>query len=45
MKIITYEDKYIEYVRRLLTELEEYIVSIDKDDLDVVHPEYYEKRL
>ena len=43
MKIIEYEDKYLEDVRDLLTELEEYIVSIDKDHLDQVHPEYREK--
>ena len=33
MEIIEYKDKY----------LEEYIVSIDKDELDNVHPEYHEK--
>ena len=43
MKIIEYEEKYLEDVRNLLTELEEYIVSIDKDELDQVHPEYHEK--
>jgi GNAT superfamily N-acetyltransferase len=43
MEIIEYEDKYLEDVRDLLTELEEYLVSIDKDDLDHVHPEYHEK--
>ena len=43
MKIIEYEDKYLDNVRDLLTELEEYIVSIDKDNLDHVHPEYHEK--
>lgn len=43
LKIIEYEDKYLEDVRDLLTELEEYIVSIDKDNLDRVHPEYHEK--
>lgn len=43
MKIIEYDDKYLEDVRDLLTELEEYIVSIDKDELDCIHPEYYEK--
>ncbi len=43
MKIIEYEEYYLEDVRRLLTELEEYIVSIDKDNLDRVHEEYYEK--
>ncbi len=34
MKIIEYEDKYLEDVKDLLVELEEYIVSIDKDNLD-----------
>ena len=43
MKIIEYEEKYLEDVRDLLTELEKYIVSIDKDELDQVHPEYHEK--
>lgn len=43
MQIIEYEDKYLNDVRNLLTELEEYIVSIDKDSLDQVHPEYHEK--
>ena len=43
MEIIEYKDKYLEDVRDLLTELEEYIVSIDKDELDQVHLEYHEK--
>ncbi len=43
MEIIEYEEKYLEDVRDLLTELEEYLVSIDKDNLDQVHPEYHEK--
>lgn len=43
MQIVKYEDKYLEDVRNLLVELEEYIVSIDKDCLDYVHPEYREK--
>lgn len=43
MQIIEYEDKYLEDVKDLLVELEEYIVSIDKDNLDCVHPEYIEK--
>ena len=43
MEIIEYKDKYLEDVKDLLTELEEYIVSIDKDELDHVHPEYHEK--
>ncbi len=43
MKIIEYEDTYLEDVRDLLTELEKYIVSIDEDNLDQVHHEYHEK--
>lgn len=43
MKIVEYEDKYLEDVRDLLVELEEYIISIDKDELDQLHPEYREK--
>ena len=43
MKIIEYEDKYLEDVRDLLVELEEYIISIDEDELDQLHPEYREK--
>ena len=43
MKIIEYEDKYLEDIKDLLVELEEYIVSIDKDNLDQLHPEYRDK--
>ena len=43
MKIVEYEEKYLEDVKDLLVELEEYILSIDKDDLDQLHPEYREK--
>ena len=43
MQIIEYEDKYLEDIKDLLEELENYIVSIDKDHLDRVHPEYREK--
>ena len=43
MKIVEYSDKYLEDVRNLLVELEEYIISIDKDELDQLHPEYREK--
>ena len=43
MNIIEYEYKYLDDVRRLLVELEEYIISIDKDELDTLHEEYYEK--
>ena len=43
MKIVEYEDKYLEDVKDLLVELEEYIISIDKDNLDQLHPEYRNK--
>lgn len=43
MNIIEYQDKYLEDVKDLLVELEEYIVSIDKDNLDQLHPEYRDK--
>lgn len=43
MKIIEYKDKYLEDVKDLLVDLEEYIVSIDKDKLDRLHPEYRDK--
>ena len=43
MEIIEYQDKYIEDVKDLMVELEEYIVSIDKDNLDHVSKEYREK--
>ena len=43
MKIIEYEDKYLEDVKDLLVELEEYILSIDQDNLDQLHPEYRDK--
>ena len=43
MKIIEYEPKYLEDIRDLLVELEEYVISIDKDNLDQLHPNYREK--
>ena len=43
MQIVEYDEKYLGDVRDLLLELEEYIVSIDKDNLDHVHSEYREK--
>ena len=43
MQIIEYEEKYLEDVKDLLVELEEYILTIDKDNLDQLHPEYREK--
>ena len=41
--IIEYEDKYLEDVKDLLVELEEYIISIDEDHLDQLHDEYRDK--
>lgn len=43
MKIIEYEEKYLNDVKNLLVELEEYILSIDVDELDQLHPEYRDK--
>ena len=43
MKIIEYEDKYLDDVRDLLVELEEYILSIDEDNLDQLHSLYRDK--
>ena len=43
LKIIEYESKFLEDVKDLLVELEEYILTIDKDHLDQLHPEYREK--
>ena len=43
VEFIEYNEKYLEDIKDLLVELEEYIVSIDKDHLDYVHPEYREK--
>ena len=43
MRIIEYGKKYLENVKDLLVELEEYILSVDKDELDQLHPEYRDK--
>ncbi len=43
MQIIEYQEKYLEDVRDLLVELEEYILTIDEDKLDRIHPEYRDK--
>ena len=43
MKIVEYEDKYLDDVKDLLVELEEYIISIDKDNLDCLHKDYRDK--
>lgn len=42
-QIVEYENKYLNDVRDLLAELEEYLVSIDEDNLDRVSPDYHEK--
>lgn len=39
--IVEYEKKYLEDVKDLLTELEEYLVSIDEDNLERVHEDYH----
>lgn len=44
MQIIEYEDKYLEDVKDLLVELEEYIISIDQDQLDQLHQDYRDKK-
>ena len=41
--IIEYNDKYLEDVKDLLVELEEYILSIDEDNLDQLHEDYRDK--
>ena len=43
MPTVEYENKYLEDVKDLLVELQEYILSIDRDNLDQLHPEYREK--
>lgn len=43
IQIIEYTDNYLEDVKDLLVELEEYIISIDKDKLDILHKDYREK--
>ena len=43
INIIDYEDKYLENVKDLLVELEEYIVLIDKDNLYQARSEYRDK--
>ena len=43
MRVIEYNDKYLEDVKDLMVELEEYIISIDEDHLDQLHPDYRDK--
>ncbi|MBR6949205.1 MAG: GNAT family N-acetyltransferase [Bacilli bacterium] len=45
MEIIEYREEYKEDCKDLLVELEEYIVSIDEDNLDQVGEHYREKML
>lgn len=41
--IIEFEEKYLENVKDLLVELEEYIIKIDEDQLDRLHSDYRDK--
>lgn len=43
MKIIEYKEKYLEDCKDLLVELEEYILTLDEDHLDRLHPDYRDK--
>ena len=43
MKIVEYEEKYSENVKDLLVELQEYIVSIDREGYNIITSEYREK--
>lgn len=43
IRIIEYEEKYLESIKDLLVELEKYIIEIDKDELDTIHKDYREK--
>ncbi len=43
MKIIEYDSKYDENIKELLVELENYIISIDKDELDKLSENYKEE--
>ena len=43
MEIIEYNEKYLDDVKDLLVELEEYILTIDQDHLDQLHPDYRDK--
>lgn len=45
MKIVEYDNKYEEDVKDLLVELEEYIISIDKDNLDQIGKNYREEMI
>ncbi len=38
--IIKYDSKYDEEIKNLLVELQEYIVSIDREKYNIITPEY-----
>jgi len=38
--IVEFENKYLEDVKDLLVELEQFILKIDRDNLDTLHPNY-----
>lgn len=44
MEIIEYKEEYLEDIKDLLVELEEYIISIDQDNLDTINIDYREKK-
>ena len=41
--LLNNDKKYFAYIKDLLVELEQYILSIDEDELDQLHPEYRDK--
>lgn len=43
MEIIEYKDKYLEDVRDLLVELQKHNISLDKDKLERLHPDFREQ--
>ena len=43
MKIIDFENKYKKDIAKLLVEEEKYIITIDKDNLDVLSPDFIDK--
>ena len=43
MRIEEYSKKYLEDCKDLLVELEEYILTLDEDKLDRLHPDYRDK--
>lgn len=43
MKIIEYEENYQEEVKELLEELQEYMISVDKEGYSTITKDYKEK--